>query len=77
MRLTHLLYLLLCLTAFAACANPGSGPDGGPYDETPPRLLGMTPALGSCNVSARRVTLAFDENIKVTQREGGGVAAAD
>ena len=66
MRLTHLLYLLLCLTAFAACANPGSGPDGGPYDETPPRLLGMTPALGSCNVSARRVTLAFDENIKVT-----------
>ena len=21
----------------------GSGPDGGPYDETPPRIVGMTP----------------------------------
>lgn len=31
------------LTCVVSCANMGSGPDGGPYDETPPRIVGMTP----------------------------------
>lgn len=31
------------LTCIVSCANMGSGPDGGPYDETPPRIVGMTP----------------------------------
>ena len=31
------------LTCIVSCANTGSGPDGGPYDETPPRIVGMTP----------------------------------
>ena len=41
-----LLYLFLAL-AFIACANPGGGPDGGPYDETPPQILSMSPAIGT------------------------------
>lgn len=31
------------LTCVVSCANMGAGPDGGPYDETPPRIVGMTP----------------------------------
>lgn len=59
--------LLLCLFGllFVACANPGSGPDGGPYDETPPRILHMSPALGQMNAKAKRISIAFDEYIKV------------
>ena len=61
----------LCLAAiallFAACANPGSGPDGGPFDETPPHIVGMYPNLGDTTGIGRkrRVTLHFSENIKV------------
>lgn len=54
--------VLLCL---AACANPGSGPDGGPYDETPPRIVAMSPALGQRGTTDRKVTITFDELIKI------------
>ncbi len=60
-----LLPLLLLAALLVACANPGSGPDGGPYDETPPRIVRMTPSLGGTNEKARKVTIAFDELIKV------------
>lgn len=40
-------FIILCyvvvLTCIVSCANMGSGPDGGPYDETPPTIVGMTP----------------------------------
>ncbi len=54
---------MVCLVM--ACANPGSGPDGGPYDETPPRIVRMSPAIGGQNVKQKKVTLTFDENIKI------------
>ncbi len=60
-----LLPLLLLAALLVACANPGSGPDGGPYDETPPRIVRMTPSLGGTNEKASKVTIAFDELIKV------------
>jgi hypothetical protein len=56
-------FSLLCL--IFACANPGSGPDGGPYDETPPRIVEMRPALGQINAKQKKVEIAFDEYIKV------------
>lgn len=57
-----LLFLpLLCI----ACANPGSGPDGGPYDETPPRIVAMSPAIGATHSHAQRVAITFDEFIKI------------
>ncbi len=48
-----------------ACANPGSGPDGGPYDETPPRIVRMSPHIGGTDVKQKKVTLVFNENIKI------------
>ena len=53
------------LLVLAGCANPGSGPDGGPYDETPPKIVGMSPALGATGAKAKKVSIVFDEMIKV------------
>ena len=49
----------------AACANPGSGPDGGPYDETPPRIVSMKPAIAQTDCHERKVTITFDEFVKI------------
>lgn len=57
--------LLSWLLLLTACANPGSGPDGGPYDEMPPRIVAMSPAMGQCNVKAKKVNILFDEIIRV------------
>ncbi len=67
MRLRHLYLLMTVCTALllTACANPGSGPDGGPYDETPPRIVSLSPAQGGLSNSNRKVTLTFDELIKI------------
>ena len=48
----------------AACASIGS-PDGGPYDEDPPVLVKATPVLGATGVQTAKITLEFDENIKL------------
>ena len=57
--------LCLSLFLFASCANPGSGPDGGPFDETPPRIVGMSPMIGQKNTQPKKVTLLFNEIIKL------------
>lgn len=64
MKAYHLLLPLLILT-LTACANPGSGPDGGPYDETPPRIVATSPLMGATASKPKKVTITFDENIKV------------
>ena len=47
-----------------SCASIGR-PDGGPYDETPPRFIGSTPADGALNNQRTKVSLLFDEFIKL------------
>lgn len=69
MRFITYLAALLTAIAMAGCANPGSGPDGGPYDETPPRIVGMTPPLGQHNVTAKKVSILFDELIKIEKAQ--------
>ncbi len=58
-----LYYFLLALVA-ASCASIGR-PDGGPRDETPPVFVSSTPAPGSVDVSPRRMTVTFNENIQL------------
>ncbi|MBQ7419668.1 MAG: Ig-like domain-containing protein [Prevotella sp.] len=41
-------------------------PDGGWYDDDPPRILGSTPADGATGVTTKKVTIQFDEYIKLT-----------
>lgn len=65
MRLFYYILLILLLSDLFGCANPGSGPDGGPYDETPPRIVEMSPVLGEKEVNTKKITIAFDELITV------------
>ncbi len=61
----QLLYIVFLALLAMACANPGSGPDGGPYDEEPPYVVGTTPAQGDSGVTGKRITLQFNEFIKL------------
>ncbi len=58
----------LCLTLTAimmwSCARPGT-PDGGPYDETPPSVVGASPKEGSTNAHNRTINIYFDEFVKL------------
>lgn len=57
---------LLMATFVMGCANPGAGPDGGPYDETPPRVVEMHPLLGKTNVKkGKKIEIKFSEAVKV------------
>ena len=60
----HTLTLLLCIALLYACASIGS-PDGGPYDETPPRFVRATPGLNSTNNKHKKIHIEFDEFIKL------------
>lgn len=56
--------LTLFATGLAGCASIGS-PGGGLYDETPPVLKNSEPAEGAVNVKKKKITMHFDENIKL------------
>jgi hypothetical protein len=47
-----------------SCASIGR-PEGGAFDETPPRFIGSTPAAGALNNKRTKIILEFDEYIKL------------
>lgn len=47
-----------------SCASIGR-PDGGPLDETPPKFVGSTPDIQATNVDKKKITILFDEYIKL------------
>ena len=63
-KIKHLVTLVSIVSMIVACASIGS-PDGGPFDETPPVFLGSTPDPFALGVKDKRVTLKFDEFIKI------------
>ena len=57
----------LALIAFAAlsgCAAIGN-PDGGPYDENPPKITNSHPENGATGVKTKKVSIDFNEFIKL------------
>ena len=64
MKIYYNILLAVSLLVFVACASMGT-PDGGPYDEEPPVLMEAKPAIGATNVKTGKITLDFDENIKL------------
>lgn len=57
--------LFFLLTLFAmACANIGS-PDGGPYDEAPPRVITSMPGNQATNANKKKIAIQFNEYIKI------------
>jgi len=59
-----ILYFIFAIVFLMACANLGS-PDGGPYDEDPPKVVSTTPKYASINTKVKKVTLVFNENVKI------------
>ena len=59
-------YLLLAVLSLlvGACANPGS-PDGGPYAEEPPRVIGSTPIFGQVGSKNSKIRIFFNENVSL------------
>ncbi len=66
-RLQRIIPGVLCLGTMLiiACANPGSGPDGGPFDEEAPYIVGTKPRLGLTNSTTQKVQIVFNENVSV------------
>ena len=52
------------IAAFLGCAAVAN-PDGGAYDETPPRIVGSNPAMESTGFKGKKVTIDFNEFIKL------------
>ena len=59
-----MLWLSVMLVVMAACARMGQ-PDGGWYDETPPHIVGCSPADKSVHVKGRKIYINFNEYIKI------------
>lgn len=55
---------VLVIAAFHGCAVVGT-PDGGAYDETPPSITGSSPKDGATGVGGHKVSIEFDEFIKI------------
>ena len=58
--------LTACVTTpmLYSCARMGA-PDGGWYDETPPRVVGAIPAEKSTHVDKRHIRINFNEFVKI------------
>ena len=57
------LILLLGIMVYS-CASMGT-PDGGPFDEEPPKFMGSMPELHTVNNTKKKIELEFDEFIKL------------
>lgn len=56
--------MLLAAFLLGSCARMGQ-PDGGWYDETPPRIMGAAPADKGTNVKNQKISIFFDEFIQI------------
>ncbi len=54
----------ITLLLLSSCAKMGQ-PDGGWYDETPPAVIGAIPQERSTGVDAKKITIYFNEYIKL------------
>lgn len=65
MRLRHYNILLFLLVLLVGCANRGIGPQGGPKDSIPPKVLREEPENGTVNYTGKTVTIHFDEYVQL------------
>ena len=63
-RITKVICFVLLNILIYACASMGN-PEGGPYDETPPKVIRCNPDNQAINNKQKRISLLFDEYIKL------------
>lgn len=59
------LAVVAMMLIYVSCASIGS-PDGGRYDEEPPQVLGAIPADKAVDVKSKRISILFNEFVKIT-----------
>jgi len=59
---------MLVALIIAGCARMGS-PDGGWYDDTPPHVVGASPADRGTGATSNKVTIMFDEFIQLSDAQ--------
>ena len=57
---------LLIGSLMFACANIGN-PNGGPYDNDPPKFVGSNPEMNRLNFKGKKIEVYFDEYISIDQ----------
>lgn len=65
MRVLKHISVFLAALLVAGCANRGVGPQGGPKDETPPKILKESPVNGSTMWQGNQLVLTFDEYLQL------------
>ena len=59
-----LVFVIVIVNVVSSCARMGN-PDGGWFDETPPRVIGAIPEDKEINVDSRKIAIQFNEFIKI------------
>ena len=57
--------VLFLLLFFASCANRGIGPQGGPKDTIPPRMVKEQPLNQSVNFHGKKIEITFNEYLQL------------
>ena len=60
----QIILTIAIVMALTGCARPGT-PDGGPFDETPPKVVGANPAEGAVGTSSKTIEILFDEYVRL------------
>ena len=58
--------LFVTMAFISSCANRGVGPQGGPRDTIPPKVVKEYPINGSLNVTSKKFEISFDEYIQLS-----------
>ena len=65
-KMAYRIYIpLISVLLLSACANRGVGPQGGPKDTIPPKVVKEVPVSGSLNMQAKKLEITFDEYIQL------------
>lgn len=64
-----LLPAFLIVLLFSGCASIGAGPQGGPKDKTPPKVLSITPKNLTRNFASKKIVIQFDEYFKLADQQ--------
>ena len=65
MRNLRKIYYILLVSLLVSCANLGSGPQGGPRDTVPPKIVKELPTNGVLLFSGKKVEITFNEYIQL------------
>jgi len=61
-------YTFFGILLISGCASIGPGPQGGPKDTIPPKILTMLPKNLSTNFTAKKIVIQFDEYFKLNDQ---------